>query len=97
MPHKKFPSQLAKLLWFQKNPDIEQDKNAIIHHVLALGTLEDWKALFALYPISEIRENFKQPAKGLYDPAVLKLCEKILDIKVPSAEKYIKNIYGNKI
>ena len=92
---KNIAASLRKLLWFQKTADPVRDKHQLIHQTLALGDLEDWRHLFKLYSLAEIKKEFLKPASGLYDPAVLRLAQTMLGIKKLPVRFYVKALLKN--
>ena len=87
-----------KLFWFfsKRGSDLNlnKDKHIIIHQTLALGGIDDIRALFKERGEEEIRKEFQNPAKGLYSPAVLELFQHLLKVRLKNKSQYIKDIYG---
>jgi hypothetical protein len=74
--------------------DFSKDRHLIIHQTLALGSMEDVQKIFQKYGRSVICQEFQQPVKGIYAPAVLHFFEHVLGVQVKNNGQYIKNIYG---
>ncbi|HEX7586642.1 MAG TPA: hypothetical protein VF390_03355 [Patescibacteria group bacterium] len=98
MRRRKKLKKTNKLFWFldsrAQKLDPQKDRNMIIHQSLALGTLEDVKDILFFYGKKTVKKEFQKPVRGLYHPAVFKLFEYLLKIRVKNKERYIKNIYG---
>ena len=94
---KTLSGSLRKLFWFTDagKIDVQKDANLVVHQVLSLGDLKDIRRLFVLYPKSTIKKEFLKAKKGMYHPAVLKLCADLLGVKIKNPRRYIKNVYGN--
>lgn len=61
--------------------DIEEDQNYIIHQILSIGSVEDWKWLFKTYSLKTIIFTFiKKPAK-IYQPQRFSLAKVMLGLK----------------
>ncbi len=95
--HKKTGSHLKRLFWSldDKGVDFEKDKNYVIHHTLALGTMDDVRTLFKLYGKETVRREFKKPMPGLYHPNVFNLFKHVLKVKHLDKNRYLKNIHAH--
>ncbi|OGK24137.1 hypothetical protein A2954_06890 [Candidatus Roizmanbacteria bacterium RIFCSPLOWO2_01_FULL_37_12] len=77
------PKRLQATLWSNQvdNLDLNKDKNYIIHQILSIGSLEDWKWLFKIYPLNVLKTTFiKEPAK-IYQPERFSLARILLGLK----------------
>ena len=86
------PKNLQATLWSNhvNNLDLNKDKNYIIHQILSVGSLEDWKWLFKTYPLSTIKTTFiKEPAK-IYQPQRFSLARIMLGLQ---NEHFTKEYY----
>lgn len=90
------PKNFAPLFWFldYKKLDLEEDKHLIVHQVLSYGTMDDLRELFKIYGFKTVREEFKKPKPGLYQPSVLAFCQYILGVNKLDKQKYLKNVYA---
>jgi len=89
----KIPKSLQGVLWSidVSKLDAINDKNYIIHQILAYGTWKDLRWLFKTYPKSQIKQVFiKYPSKD-YRPVVFNFVTKfLLDLKqIPDESKYV--------
>lgn len=77
---KRLPRSWRGLLWSVplNRLDIRRDRAAIIHHVLAFGTLQDIRALRHLYSSADIRHVFARSPLGVYSPAAFSFVKNIL-------------------
>src|SRR3989344_4411008 len=90
------PKRLQGVLWSRsiEGIDVEKDKNYIVHQILAYGTCEDLRWLFATYDKSEIRDIFtKYPQKDYVMPAFKFVKNILLGIKESNldAARYDRN------
>lgn len=95
---RKLPNQLKPLFWFTdpERLDLNKNKVDIIHQVLALGSLEDIKLLFSLYPREEIRRVFLKTPRNIYTPKGFDFIKNFIlkEKKLLSFNRYAKNILG---
>lgn len=93
----KLSIDINRLFWFLRRDkdvlDISKDRHFIIHQSFALGSMDDVKNIFNQYDKAVIRQEFKNPVRGLYSPVILNFFEHILNVKLKNREIYIKNIY----
>lgn len=77
---KKLPRSWRGLLWWAPldRLGVRRDRAAIIHHVLAFGTLQDIRVLRRLYSSAEIRRVFARSPLGVYSPAAFSFVKNIL-------------------
>lgn len=75
------------------NLDINKNKKYIIHRVLSLGTMDDLRELFKIYPKSLIKNEFRKPVLGIYSPNILKFCQFILGVNKLDNSKYVRKFY----
>jgi len=91
----KIPKNLQGILWSRNidNLDLQEDKNYIVHQVLAYGGWKHLKWLFGVYKPGVIKDVFiKHPAKD-YTERTFNLIQKIiLEIPIKSVDKryYVK-------
>lgn len=95
---KKIPRDFQGILWSTKvdNLDLQEDKNYIIHQILAYGSLEQIKWLFKNYPKEEIIDNFVNSPRKNYTPAAFNFIKNfILDLEKQelNPEYYVKTIF----
>jgi len=88
--------QFSHLFWFLdvKKLNEDEDKNLIIHQVLAYGTMGEIKKLIKIYGKETVRKEFLKPKPGLYYPNILELICFILDVEKLDKRKYLRNIHG---
>jgi len=93
---RKIPKSFAPLFWFldYKKLDPGEDKHLIIHQVLSYGTMDDLRELLKIYGFKTVRNEFKKPKAGLYQPKILAFCQYILGVKKLDKQKYLKNVYA---
>jgi hypothetical protein len=89
----KVPSDLQGVLWSVNinNLNTENDKNYIIHQILAYGTWNDLKWLFKTYGLTKIKNVFiKHPSKD-YQPSVFNFVTRVLlELKdIPDKRRYV--------
>lgn len=89
------PKQLQSILW-SKNVhtiDPKRDKVAIIHHVLAYGSIDDLRWLFHTYPQRTIREVFVGHPVKIYTPPSFTFAKRALRVrrKLPETT-YVKSV-----
>jgi len=77
------PKKLQATLWSNStnNLDIQNDKNYIIHQILSIGSLEDWKWLFKTYPLKTIISTFIHNPAKIYQPQRFSLAKVMLGLK----------------
>jgi|SRR3989344_2930420 len=91
------PKNLQATLWSNhvNNLDLNKDKNYIIHQILSVGSLEDWKWLFKKYNLKTLQDIFiNYPAK-IYRPDAFNFVKNILlslEDKNLTKEYYVLNI-----
>lgn len=77
MRRRKVPQRFQGILWSVDIKDLDLGKNRsyVINQILSLGTLEELKWLFKVYPKTVVEEIFvKQPAK-IYTPSAFNFCK----------------------
>ena len=94
----KIPKTLQGILWSVSvdKLDLEDDKNYIIHQVLAYGTLEQIKWLFNVYGRQEVKETFSNEPTRVYDqPSFIFVKNVVLDLENASLDKkrYVQSIF----
>lgn len=89
----KIPKSLQGILWSRnvKGLDLRDDKNYIIHQILAYGAWNHLKWLFRNYDTKQVREVFlNQPSKD-YSERSFNFVQKIL-LEIPT-DKVDKRYY----
>ncbi len=89
----KIPTNLRGILWSRdiSKLDLQEDKNYIIHQVLAYGSWEHLKWLFSTYKTGEIKDVFiGHPAKD-YTEKTFNFIQKII-FDIPK-EKIDERLY----
>lgn len=88
------PKNLQAVLWSKDiaNLDINRDKNYIVHQILAYGTWDHIKWLFAIYPIDKMRQVFqKYPEKDYTEKSFNFAKNILLEIQTDlDKKKYVK-------
>ena len=89
----KIPKSLQGVLWSANisSLDIENDRNYIIHQILAYGTWDDLKWLFKTYSESVIKSVFVNYPSKDYKPQAFNFVTKVLlGIKqIPDQRRYV--------
>lgn len=94
---KKISKDFQGILWSKKinSLDLKEDKNYIIHQVLAYGDLKQIKWLFKTYSKKEIVDVFVNLPKKTYTPSAFNFVKNyILDLggRKLDAKNYVKAI-----
>lgn len=74
--------------------DLDCDRVRIIHHVLAYGSLEDWRWLRRTYPLATIRRVFREhPLKVHTAPSFYFASQFLLRVRPPRyADRYLASL-----
>lgn len=94
---KRLPRSWRGLLWWAPldQLDIRRDRAAIIHHVLAFGTLRDIRTLRRFYAPDEIRRVFARTPLQVYSaPAFYFVKDILLNLRRSrlNASRYTKRV-----
>ncbi len=83
----KIPKNLQGILWSRNinNLDLQEDKNYIVHQILAYGGWEHLIWLLNNYKLNKIRDIFVQHPSKDYDERSFNFIQKIL-LKIPEAD-----------
>lgn len=95
---KRIPKDLQGILWSTKvdKLDLQEDKNYIIHQILAYGDLRQIKWLFRNYSKKEIIDNFVNLPRKNYTPAAFNFIKNFilhLENRKLDAQKYVKAVF----
>jgi hypothetical protein len=77
---KRIPKNLQGVLWSTSvnRLDLDKNKSYIINQILSLGTIDELRWLFKVYPPDKIKKTFlNQPAK-IYTPSAFNFAKNIL-------------------
>jgi hypothetical protein len=85
-------NKITRLFWWmdQDKLNLENDRNLLIHQVLAYGSLDDYCWLKKKYSKNIIKKEFQKSRGNIYVAPVFYFFKTILGIKRIDKKKYIK-------
>jgi hypothetical protein len=92
-------NRLNRLFWSANQDvlDVERDRDEIIHHTLAYGSVEDIRYLLRLYSRPIVKKSFLEGRPGYYSPQAVAFAQSLFSIPKLNFSHYTKRVKGTPL